>query len=592
MARQRTFGWVQNPNRLENLKYVVGIFDSTSPSYCDLVYNKLPLILHNNLIEEELYNEFMKILSLEDIFIPYTLLKGKGSGGRKRKDALCSGIIQAAINAQKNVELEDLDGNKINIKKPYTDDWTADGYLRWAISTGLVFYSKGNDSCCITNLGRKLVHSQDGSDEEKEYFSIALLSYPPVVRILDIMQDRRKYTKFELGEKLGFKGEMGFTSIEQDLFVAEYCQETNPKNKRAIRSNLEGDSDKYARTITNWLCQLGWIENTKKVVGENFYEESYSMELPAYRITIQGIRALKKSKGNSKYSGIPKIVMYEMLATKTPNANYIRKRRALIIESINKKAKNLYQIKQYLEKYGVNESISTIKDDIDGLVNIGITVTNIENSYRIPDNIINLEIPEEREIKDEVTILKGRVRDKLEVLNHKYLILIDLAYDSSFRKNFYAREFEIQTAELFVNELNFKGKRLGDSNKPDIIISYEKNGTIIDNKSYKDGFNLDSHCADEMNRYIEQNQLRNPGEPSNEWWKNFDPEVTNFTFLFITSYLKGNFKNNLEYLSNRRNISGAVINVENLLYLAEDIKKGKISYEEFFSLFNNNEIVI
>ena len=95
-----------------------------------------------------------------------------------------------------------------------------------------------------------------------------------------------------------------------------------------------------------------------------------------------------------------------------------------------------------------------------------------------------------------------------------------------------------------------------------------------------------------MSRYIEENQQRIPGVPSNEWWKSFDPSVTDFTFLFVTSYLKGNFKKGLSYISTMRKIQGACVNVENLLYLAENIKSGKTSYTEFFSLFNNEEIVI
>ena len=61
-------------------------------------------------------------------------------------------------------------------------------------------------------------------------------------------------------------------------------------------------------------------------------------------------------------------------------------------------------------------------------------------------------------------------------MDHKYLVLVDLAYSDAStkgKKNADAREFEIQTAELFTRELNFSGMRLGDANRPDVIISYE-----------------------------------------------------------------------------------------------------------------------
>ena len=195
-----------------------------------------------------------------------------------------------------------------------------------------------------------------------------------------------------------------------------------------------------------------------------------------------------------------------------------------------------------------------------------------------------------------VNELKELVRSKLQAVDHKYLILIDLAYsDASVtrKKSADAREFEIQTAELLTKELDFEGLRLGDANRPDIIIHYGNNGTIIDNKSYKDGFTLDKHNADEMSRYINENRQRISGIPINEWWKNFPLEVRNFTFLFVSSFFKGHFANQLAYISKTQSgIKGAVLNVENLLYLAELLKTGKMSYHEFFNLFANREITI
>ena len=99
--------------------------------------------------------------------------------------------------------------------------------------------------------------------------------------------------------------------------------------------------------------------------------------------------------------------------------------------------------------------------------------------------------------KEHITELKDKIRKKLHHISHSYLLLVDLAYsdaDTKAKKNLEAKEFEIQTAKLFTKELDFSGSRLGDSNRPDVILSYGTQGTIIDNKSYKDGFNLDEMC--------------------------------------------------------------------------------------------------
>ena len=113
---RRTFGWVQNPNRLETLKYVCGIFVYNSYSNLELIDKKLSLIYHNSLITKENYDLFIKELSKNNIEIPYNILKGKGSGSESRKDALCTGIIQAAINGQQSKVLLDSDNNEIEIK--------------------------------------------------------------------------------------------------------------------------------------------------------------------------------------------------------------------------------------------------------------------------------------------------------------------------------------------------------------------------------------------------------------------------------------------------------------------------------------------
>lgn len=289
--------------------------------------------------------------------------------------------------------------------------------------------------------------------------------------------------------------------------------------------------------------------------------------------------------------------MFEMLASnKAPCANYLRYFRACIIKSLSTSGKSLMQIKEALKEYELDVDTNAIKDQIEGLISIGIEISENSGKYKLLDKIKRLEIPARTEcVKDNIIDIKDRVRSKLTHLDHKYLILIDLAYSDAAtkaKKNADAREFEIQTADLFTKELSFNGQRLGDSKKPDVIISYGTNGTIIDNKSYKDGFSISRTCADEMSRYINENNLRQKSLNSNEWWKNFDSIISTYTFLFITSYLKGQFKEQLEYVSNANGgIKGAAIGVESLLYLSENIKSGRLSQSDFYNDFNNQEMI-
>lgn len=597
MPVKRTFGWIQNPGDLKKLKQVVSVFQANSQIHEWLTTIRLPLLLRFRLINPDNYNIFQSELSKPAIEIEYSTLKGKGSGSSSRKNALCSGIIQAVIDAQSSRTYTDDNGNTVTMKKPYTDDWSAEGYLRWAISCGLLKYSNVTDTCKISNLGQKLASSKDNSQVEREALTEVLLSYPPVIRILSLLKEKAEQTKFELGNRLGFIGELGFTSVPQEIFLYDYCM-ADADERSNIRSNFEGDSDKYARGIASWLVQMGWVTSSRKKISETLKGKRYSAELQVYSITRAGERALIKAHGNSSNPRLPRVVMFEMLASnKAPNAEYLRFQRACLLKALASSWKTLEQLQVTLKKERLSLSESSIADHISGLVAIGLNITKREDKYKLLDKLTCLEIPEQLTYSnDSISEIKELVRSRLHSVNHKYLILIDLAYSDAStksRKSADAREFEIQTAELLTKELNFTGMRLGDASRPDVIISHDTSGTIIDTKSYRAGFNIDRHSADEMGRYILENKKRLPGVPTNEWWRCFEPSISNFTFLFITSFLKGRFTEQLDYISRtHENIKGAAINVQNLLYLAEAIKTSQLSYRDFFELFVNREICI
>lgn len=597
MGAERTFGWIQNSGDITGLKKVAGVFVKNSAVCQDLLNFRLPLMQANDLITEQDYNAISDAIQNHDGNLSYALLKGKGSGGKARADAKCSGIVQAVINAQKSIDVVNLDGETVSIKKPYTDDWSAECFIRWAVSTGLLRYNKDTDTCSITDLGERLVHTQDGSTDEKSLLAEALMTYPPVQRVLNILSSGDSFTKFEIGAQLGFVGEMGFTSIPQGYYIALLQGAADAKERAEIRSNVEGDSDKYARMIASWLIKMGWVENTSKEVIDSYKGVFYEGKLPAYKITIRGEQALKRARGNSSNRRVPKLVLLQMLATKIADTSYVRIRRAHIIQSLAR-PKGIEDIINYLSTKGLTETESTIIDDIHGLNNIGLHIdySDTTRKYVLNDTIIGLEIPSIKVVKENVTRLKDTVRDKLLHVDHAYLILIDLAYsDASSKgaKNADAREFEIKTAELLTKELSFKGERLGDSNRPDVVVWKNANGIIIDNKSYKDGFNVGRNNEDEMSRYIEQAQMQIPGQPSNEWWRVFsDNAVTAYNYLFVTSFLKGDFKTNLTSLSARRRIQGGAIGVDNLLYLAESIRRDDMEESDVPALFTNDEIRI
>ncbi len=570
---ERTFGWIQEAYTIPNLKNVVRVFVPNSPINRLLKEDKIPRLIS----KENGAEEMIQFLSNTPICVPYTLLKGKGTPkGYTRTNAPCSGIIQAVLKGQ---------------RKEYQSDWPADSFLRWAISIGMLNYNRENDTCSITELGYSYATSDDGSEQEYEILTQAFLSYPPVCRILNLLENGEAMTKFELGSLLGFIGEAGFTSIPQHLILQGLKDAVTPEERNKLLSDTEGTSDKYVRTICSWLKDMKWVSQVSKPILANINGCEYTDTITqSYQLTLSGKKIAKHTTGASKYKRIDKRVMWDMLATKSSDRNYLRNRRTYLIQYLSASYRTLDEVKSHLATKRMLEDTDTIADDINGLVNIGLNVSKNGNKYKIMDRIVDLKIPSSDGVvaeKSDLTALKDAVRKQLSHINHKYLVLIDLGFDGNAD-----RDYEIETADLLTSELDFKGGRLGDTRKPDVCVYYGKNGLIIDNKAYGKGYSLPIKQADEMVRYLDENQKRDKVINSNEWWKVFSDSVTKFNFTFVSGEFTGGFKDRLENIYQRSNVKGAAINSVNLLLLAEEIKSGKLKYSEAFDKFNYNEEIV
>lgn len=584
MKSQRTFGWIQNPANTLTLQRVVAILDSHSDVTQWLINERVPLLKDNGLLHDaDKWNEYIELIQSGEP-IPYSILKGKGSLTGKRKDAKCSGIVQAVIDAQKSMKIV-VDGQEKIVHKPYTDDWTADGFLRWGISVGFIEYLFEDDACQISELGKRFIIAQ-GKDFN-DVLGEAYLSYPPVCRILQLLSNGEHLTKFEIGRNLGFTSEAGFTSFPQNIWVQAYQE--NPDERLTIRNNYEGSSDKYARMICSWLAEIGWVSIVEKQVVERYGSKTYSCVITqAYMITALGKVNYKRAIGKSRIARIPKIVFFGMLSTKPADKDYLRLRRALIIKCAEKEYRTLDQIRDFLASKGLVETNETIKDDLQGLVNIGLNYSCTSGKYKLNDEILCLRIPmqDKSYIKGDTSVIKERIRTNLKCINQKYLVLVDLSLNGKANL-----EFEIQTMDLLTNELEFGGCHLGGSRRPDGVIYYDVNGLIIDNKAYSKGYALPRHQVDEMVRYLQENNERREDINPNKWWNEFNDNVSHFNFAFISSFFTGQFSIRLQEIKNRTGINGAVLDVENLLLVAEALKRGDLSYRDFFKLFDCNDSI-
>ncbi|CAC7975167.1 restriction endonuclease FokI, recognition domain protein [Staphylococcus aureus] len=576
--KYRSFGWIQNPSDFNKLKKTVEIFDCNSKQYSLLKEGLVGKNLNNfKDIQKNLQSKLDK--NVEEF--TYMELVGRninkdGKVPNTRKEAVPNALIQISLESQ-----------SANTKgKNFTDDWTSDGFLRWAVSLNFVKHNMENDTFKITNKGKELINAVSEKEMNK-VISKALLSYPPATRVLDILNSKNGVTKFYIGNRLGFKDEPGFTSYSEDLMI-EWVKETESiKELKKIRSDVEGTADKYARMICGWLKKVDFVsqKNSRYMSSKNTEVTGFI----EYSITGKGKHALMQSKGKSKNSKVEKYLLWEFLSVKGEGKNYIRTRRGIILKYL-KNSSSLNGLMNHLKHKGFEESLDVIKTDIEGLNNIGIRIELKGNSIKLLDKINDFYIPN--------TNLKLTSREKSRLnlkeyfvsntnLPNKFITLLDLAYDGKAN-----RDFELITSELFREIYKLNTRHLGGTRKPDILIWNENFGIIADTKAYSKGYKKNISEEDKMVRYIDENIKRSKDYNPNEWWKVFDNEISsnNYFYLWISSEFIGKFEEQLQETAQRTNVKGASINVYQLLMGAHKVQTKELNVNSIPKYMNNTEI--
>lgn len=569
----RTFGWVQDPGEFSRLRRVVEAFDPTTATYGDLVANRIPRLVTDPAVRTRL----LAALASSPLRLSYADLRG-------RRDT-CDGIIQVLLPGQNH---------------PCLSEWAAENFVRWAHALGFIEYNNSNDTFALSSVGKQYIDTPVDAEGVNAVLEDALLSYPPVVRVLRLLSGGNHLTKFEIGRRLGFVGENGFTSLPQDLLIRDLVIESDPRKRREMLSDWDGTSDKYARMIAGWLQRVGWITQQAKTVSARIGSRLYSYDIPqAYTITGAGLGAFRRAEGQSRYRRTNKNVFFEMLATKATSRKYLRRRRALILNALDQSSfRTIAQIQARLTQIGITVDDSTILDDLTGFENIGLQIDrNAAGGYRLIDSIQNLNIPQftvAETLPGDVQRLKESVRTQLHHVQHDRMVLIDLSFDSS-----QSRLFEIQTMDLLLS-CGYKGAHLGGANRPDGAVYTEglqrNYGLIVDTKAYRGGFACAANERREMQNYIQENMDRPISHPT-DWWSVFPSEIqppADFYFLFVSSRFVGDYANQFTRLSNiTEGTLGAGITAANLLLFAEALLAGEITLEDGYGLFGSlGEVVI
>lgn len=584
---KRTYGWVQNPSNFDNLKLVVQVFDPASAHYAELKNVLVPQLIPFVELKAALLK---KLDNVENTFLYQELVgtskDATGKSASERSKAVADGLIQVSILPQ----------SYKTTGKRWTDNWTADGYLRWALSLNLVSHDRATDACSITDLGLQFSQSTAKTNSDPILIN-AILAYPPASRVLEILAEKKvPLNKFEIGALLGFKGEKGFTSYPADM-MQKWLLRASSEELKKIKSDVEGTADKYARMISTWLEKLGFVKKNQVIVNTVVGQRS---GFQTYELTGEGLSEYNRSKGSSKNKRLPKYINWEFLAIdgkskeENDSRDYVRTRRAYILKKLES-TQSFNTLKSYLQSLGFMDKDKIIRSDIEGLQSIGIRIRTSGNTVKLLDEITGLDIPK----LNVTTTLKTSLFDSrknaiIEAtdLPPKYYELIDIAFDN--KRN---RDFEMLTVDFFKEVYGFDGSWLGGGRRPDGIVYSEDPscpfGVIIDTKAYSNGYSKSIQQEDEMVRYIEDNIYRDELRNNTKWWESFGSLIQSkqTTFLWVSSVFNGRFGEQLTATHKRTNVHGAALSVEQLLIGGDLVNKKLITLKDFAEKLKSDAVI-
>lgn len=462
-----------------------------------------------------------------------------------------------------------------SLKKKW--EWDARCRIKAICACGMAELDRDMQGYQLTELGRALRAAPKSSEdddvlspEEREIFQKGLLTNPPVIRTLQLLNENRKngggpMSKYDIGGRLGFVGDTGFTHFEAG-FVA-----WNGKNF----NDAEGSADKWARTILSWLCQVGWAVQS----GVEKYGEQ---TLPLYTTRYEVDRVLQYSARSTV-----KYVPQEMLCSAHhPFAQIVQQRRAAVLRILSQKPyMAISDLTSAVQAQGLEADEETLAFDILNLRQAGIQISKEVSIYRLTDNIHLDTPPEQLPIK-----VQGRVAD-VEKQIERYVMayedilpskLVDnlIRYGSGGAKT--AAYFEDTVRALF-SIMGYEAKCLGQGRGrvTDVIVKYrdplysKSYALMIDTKA-SNPYAFPAGDVRKMKEYIALH--------GKELMQDMIP---NHAFLFASMAFKPP-EGPLEEIAADTAVSGTTADVFSLMDFAAKVLKQEISIKDMYPHFTTN----
>lgn len=467
---------------------------------------------------------------------------------------------------------------KGDLKKKWT--WDARCRIKAICATGMAELDRSIAGYKLTPLGEKLKEAPYNTDlfkgkrmlsvEEKEIFKKGLLTNPPVIRVLNILNDSRRngnvpLSKYDVGSQLGFVGDIGFTHFEAE-YVALMGKSFNDK---------EGDADKWARTIISWLSQIGWVIKSDSI-------EIYGKTLPRYTTTFEVDRVLQYgAKSSVKY------VPQEMLCSEHHAfPQVIQERRIAILQELSKTSKvHIEDLLFKLNSSGIDIDEETLKFDLINLKQAGINVEKELSCYRLVDKLKLDIIPEKVQSKADV--------DKVEKAITHYVTTYSDTLPARLVDNLIRYGYGgTETAALFEASVDKFFKLLGyDSNclgqghgrVADVIAKYRATqyaksyGIIIDAKAYS-RYNFPAGDVRKMKEYIELHGAELLAD-----------KIPHHAFAFISMDFSEP-ETHLQEVANDTAVNGTAITVYELFKLGDLVAQKRVNISDIYFEFTTNKM--
>lgn len=461
--------------------------------------------------------------------------------------------------------------------------WDARCRIKAICACGMARLDRDNQGYRLTELGRELRRARKHfrefrglrllSSEEIELFRQGILTNPPVVRVLTLLNESRKkgregLSKYDIGGRLGFAGDVGFTHYEPEFVVR--------MGKSFI--NTEGDADKWARTILSWLTQVGWVARggTVSVLGRPLW--LYTTDCAVDRVLRYSAR-----------SAIQYIPQEMLCSHRHPFAEIVQRRRVSILRVLEKTPLITFDdLLSAVLSAGDDTDAETLEFDLLNLQQAGIPISRERSHLRLTGRIkldaaAQPPLDGRRKVDGIEKLIEHYVAKYADTLPSR---LVDSLIRHGCGGTASAALFET-SVEKFFSLMGYESQGLGQGRGrvADVIAKYrgpvypKSYGLIIDAKAYEK-YAFPAGDVRKMKEYI--------GRHGQEL---LNDQIPNHAFVFVSMAFSAP-EGRLEEIAGDTAVNGTAIDVFTLLELGSRIARGQLSIAGLYPSFATNRLFV